>query len=428
MIDFISHVLSEYNTYMNEIFGKQEFLISTITMVLVGIIGVILRYIPSLLWYQTKKHLTITVRIDSSHESYHNIMENLFKNNLIFKSRFFNIRNGRWGYEPPQLQLGEGVQFFSINGIPTLIMVSSREVKDDILYSISFTTFIGFGNKLLDILMKAAKLNRREKDKLRIVSVDGGEKEIIYQRKEDINKKVLTKPAKKVVEIIDRFVNEKDFYYEKGLTYKTGILLHGVPGSGKTSLIRALASKYDFDLYLIKSLKDLEKVMRSVIHYYTEDSEKIKMIVIEEIDNYALKRDDNEEVEGQANEVKIKSDVGELLSGLNLNDLLQNLDGIIQVDNVIIAATTNHIEKIDSALLRPGRFDHIIEFGYIDVDEFNDFLDFYYGKNLRNFDIEIKQTTPAELQRAFLDKLSFEQFVKKFVKNYDIIYQPSTFF
>ena len=407
MIDFISNILQSYNLYMKEIFGNQQFLISTVTMIIVGILGVIIKYVPEFLFYQFRKFLTITIRIDSTHESYHNIMKNLFENDLIYKSKFFNIRNGRWGYEPAQLQLGEGVQFFWIKGIPILIYVKSQEIKDDMLFYVTFTTFIGFGKKLLNILLENAKIDRYEIDKTRIVKIDRNERVVIYQRKETLENKVLTKSAKQAVKIIKEFLNKKDFYFKKGLTYKTGILMYGLPGTGKTSLIRSIAGEFDLDIYLIKSIADLEKAL----YVESSENEKTRIIVIEEIDNYSVNRENQEEKDG--------NDMGKLLAEINLGELLQQLDGIIQADNVIIIGTTNHIERIDKALLRPGRFDHLIEFGYIDEDEFNDFLKFYFDKDLREQNIKIKKITPAELQKEFLQGSSFEEFIKKFVENYD---------
>jgi len=408
MIDMISHILNEYNLYMKEIFGEQEFLISTFTMALFGLIGVIVRYVPSFLIYQIKKHLTVSVRIDSTQESYHNIMGNLFDKKLIYKSRFFNIRNGRWGYDMTQLQLGEGMQFFIINKIPVLVSVDSKEVRDDIVYSVHFTTFVGFGKKLINVLLNSAKIDRHELDKIKIIKIEKDRNEIIYQKRESLSNKVLTKSAKKVIEIIEKFIENESYYRNKGLSYKTGILLHGVPGTGKTSLIRTIASEFDMDIYLIKSVFDLEKAL-----YFDSSNNKTRLIVIEELDSYSI---DRESIEKNSNKL------GDLVAETNLNELLQNLDGIIQADNVIIMGTTNYIEKIDKAIIRPGRFDHLIEFSYIDEDEFNDFLDFYYGRNLKNFDIKIKKTTPAELQKEFLSGLSFEEYIKKFVVNFDEIF------
>jgi len=400
MVEYITTILTDYNAYMKEIFGNQDFLISTITMAVIGIIGVIIRYIPSALYYQFKKHLTIVINIDSSHESYYNVMQNIFNGGLIHKSKFINIKNGKWGYDAAELQLGEGVQFFIIKKIPVLVIVRSNLVRDTILYTVSFYTLTLFSKKLLNVIYNSATIDRHVKDKTRIIKFSSDMTDTIYQNKETLKNTVTIKPAEKVITHIKDFINNKDYYYKNGITYKTGIIMHGIPGSGKTSLIRAIAGEFNFNIFLIKSISNLEKV---VISRNTDDDNKISLIVLEEIDKLVGGEDSN------------KGSLTNKINDVQLSTLLQDLDGIIRMDNVIIMATTNYIDKLDKALLRPGRFDCIVEFGYIDNEEFNKFLDFYYGKQLPNNNFRIKDTTPAEIQKEFLSGISYDEMIDKFV-------------
>lgn len=141
---------------------------------------------------------------------------------------------------------------------------------------------------------------------------------------------------------IDKFINNKNVYGGKGIVYKTGILLYGQPGTGKTSLIRAMASLYHMDIVSIDMTKfdqiDIDELTLSI----NEDEDKNYIISLEDIDCVIADRE-NAEVDKQEKKV--------------INKLLKFLDSTSSPNNVIFIATTNHIELLDKALLRSGRFD-----------------------------------------------------------------------
>lgn len=141
---------------------------------------------------------------------------------------------------------------------------------------------------------------------------------------------------------IDKFISNKNVYDGKGIIYKTGILLYGQPGTGKTSLIRAIASLYHMDIVSIDMTKfdqiDIDELTESI----NEDEDKNYIISLEDIDCVIADRE-NAEVDKQEKKV--------------INKLLKFLDSTSSPNNVIFIATTNHIELLDKALLRSGRFD-----------------------------------------------------------------------
>lgn len=141
---------------------------------------------------------------------------------------------------------------------------------------------------------------------------------------------------------IDKFNNNEKFYKDRQLLYKTGILLHGEPGTGKSSLVKAIATKYNRSIVAINMTNikqiDLNKLTQSI----NVDEEKKYIILLEDIDTLFLNR-----VNGESD----KDDQAVI------NKLLQFLDSNTSPTNVIFIATTNHIERLDEALLREGRFD-----------------------------------------------------------------------
>jgi len=149
-----------------------------------------------------------------------------------------------------------------------------------------------------------------------------------------------------VVEHINRFNNHRDFYESRQILYKTGILLYGDPGTGKSSFVKALATKYgrsiiNIDIANLQAI-DLTSLSQSII----VDDQKNYIVLFEDIDTLFLNRTD---ADLRSSERAV------------INKLLQFLDSNSSPTNVIFIATTNHIERLDDALLREGRFDLKVE-------------------------------------------------------------------
>lgn len=134
-----------------------------------------------------------------------------------------------------------------------------------------------------------------------------------------------------------------------GLKQTRGILLHGPSGTGKTLLIKALANMFNVTLFLV-SLADIaskwqgeQELTMNILFSYAKANIP-SVIIFDEIDVICPDRRKTQDAEQ-----KIVSIV------------LQNMDGFKNLDGVIVVGTTNLLQNIDIALLRPGRFDKIIE-------------------------------------------------------------------
>ena len=98
-----------------------------------------------------------------------------------------------------------------------------------------------------------------------------------------------------------------------------------------------------------------------------------------------------------------------------LRDLMNAIDGLITKENFIIIATTNSIESLDPALIRPGRFDTAIKIDYIDMEVFNKAMMRYFGKTAEGI-LKKKNLTISRLQVEFLMGKTYEEFIKKYVR------------
>ncbi|CAI0456759.1 unnamed protein product [Linum tenue] len=173
-----------------------------------------------------------------------------------------------------------------------------------------------------------------------------------------------------IVQDLDRFRSRKDFYRRVGRAWKRGYLLYGPPGTGKSSLIGAMANYLKFDVYDLQLASvqddcDLRRVLLATGNR--------SILVIEDIDCGADLPDRNEKKKKpvQASTV-YPYDPYARQPKITLSGLLNFIDGLWSScgDERIIVFTTNHKEKLDPALLRPGRMDMHVHMSYCTLEAF----------------------------------------------------------
>ncbi|KAA8547409.1 hypothetical protein F0562_003727 [Nyssa sinensis] len=176
---------------------------------------------------------------------------------------------------------------------------------------------------------------------------------------------------KAIIADLDRFVERKEFYRRVGKAWKRGYLLYGPPGTGKSSLIAAMANYLRFDVYdlqlgNLRHDSDLRKLLLGTANK--------SILVIEDVDCTVDLPDRQTKSSGDGN--GRKRDVQLTLSGL-----LNFIDGLWSScgDERIIIFTTNHKEKLDPALLRPGRMDMHIHMSFCTTHGFKLLASNYLG-------------------------------------------------
>ncbi|KAK8959242.1 hypothetical protein KSP40_PGU009017 [Platanthera guangdongensis] len=203
-----------------------------------------------------------------------------------------------------------------------------------------------------------------------------------------------------ILEDLARFVKRKEYYKRIGKAWKRGYLLFGPPGTGKSSLIAAIANYLRFDIYDL-DLKEVNRNsdLKSLLIEMTNKS----MLVIEDIDcSVDLQNRDGEEGE---KETKSHNNNDVTLSALlNLIDGLWSTSG----EERIIVLTTNYKDQLDPALLRPGRMDMHIHMGYCGPDSFRVLASNYHAIDehplFEEIDCLLKEVeaTPAEVAEELM--------------------------
>ncbi|CAJ1930255.1 unnamed protein product [Sphenostylis stenocarpa] len=224
-----------------------------------------------------------------------------------------------------------------------------------------------------------------------------------------------------VIEDLDRFVKRREFYKKVGRAWKRGYLLYGPPGTGKSSLIAAMANylKFDiFDLQLGNIVRDSD--LRKLLLATANRS----ILVIEDID-CSVDLPERRHGDGRK-QTDVQAHRGsDGWMQLTLSGLLNFIDGLWSScgDERIIIFTTNHKERLDPALLRPGRMDMHIHMSYCSYQGFKLLASNYletpsdhplFGE-IEGL-IEDIQITPAQVAEELMKNEDAEATLEGFVK------------
>jgi chaperone BCS1 len=195
------------------------------------------------------------------------------------------------------------------------------------------------------------------------------------------------KVKKDLIDDVTDYLNPatRRWYSNRGIPYRRGYLLYGPPGTGKSSLSLALAGFFKMRIYIV-SLSSMTANEENLSSLFAELPRRC-VVLLEDIDTAGLThtREGEQAVEEEVGSESSSSSNGgrkkkssrESKNGnngqpntpigrLSLSGLLNILDGVASQEGRVLIMTTNHVEKLDKALIRPGRVDMIVKFDKAD--------------------------------------------------------------
>ncbi|KAJ5993342.1 P-loop containing nucleoside triphosphate hydrolase protein [Penicillium sp. IBT 35674x] len=327
-----------------------------------GICVLFARYAVRYVWDIVKSYFTSTIYVSYYDEAYDMLVDWIadqpFVHNahsLIARVRSTQRTSNLYSTKkkPVTFSPWDGSFLFWYNGHLLILHCQVKEHREDLRIS-----SIGLNANILKSLIEEC----REK------YLKGTQKKVsVFEHREGEWKKARLRPVRPISTVImdtelkneilkdvDEFLDQdmQGWYAERGIPYKRGYLLFGPPGTGKSSFSLSLAGKHELDIYTLQ----LSNISDSTLMRLFSELPPHCVVLLEDVDTAGVGRRDSVDAD-QENESK---------SAVTLSGLLNVIDGVSSQEGRILIMTTNHIEHLDEALIRPGRSDKKIHFKLAD--------------------------------------------------------------
>lgn len=328
-----------------------------LVLALVGVLVASLRTLPGKLWDYAKRALVVTAVIDSRNDLFNAYIAWLNELPYGRGSRLFTvIQDNRdsgeteTGDELPRLQYSPapGFHLFWHGQRPMWIqrdIAMNLQVIETVRISALFASRRLLEEMLEDVVRRAYA---RLADHTTLYTIDRwGEAWNLtgVRPRRQISSVVLADDrAEQLLADVQEFFQRRQWYADLGIPWRRGYLLYGPPGTGKTSFAYALAGELHLKLCAL-SLTNA-KLTDQTIADLLQKTPPRSLILIEDIDAFFVARDKQD--------TRIE---------VSFSGLLNALDGVAAQEGRIVFLTTNHLERLDRALMRPGRVDRLVELG-----------------------------------------------------------------
>lgn len=363
--------------YLNTLSASAPFVGGVVAVAVTGLLGFLFFKVPKRTWDFIATMVSVRFAVNNGGWGRN---QQVFTNVLRWFSEYEGKKITRtYGYEGVDygqgaMGPGNGNHYLLYKGIPLKVTITPLESSgsEKLKKEISIKTLFIFRYWFFKIVKEVtADVDDKGRASIRSYSENhwGKVRPIAERRLETII--VADNRIEELVSIIDEFLSSRDWYKERGIAYKLSILLYGPPGTGKTSIIKALAYHYNYHIAPVAIHACSDDGFIKMVNYLPAKT----FMVLEDIDTCGSVVTRKE---SKLAEVKAVSDASMFDTSLNLSTILNTFDGVAELDGQIIFKTTNHPEKLDPAIYRPGRVDKCILIDYLDVSSVARYIKMVY--------------------------------------------------
>ena len=342
--------------------GRNEFASGSLLLMVIGAVSVWLRAIPATLWEWIVDQTTMMITVKDDDAAFTWVKEWFLEQGFSKRIRQIDldttIRNERIAMMP-----APGKHWFWYASRPFEVWFcrteNTHERAGRRVESLTFRT-VGRKRAILEQFVHEivrCHIKRRGVQSYLYMYNDGWNYVEAYSPR--MLDSVVLQPGEKehVLQDITQFRRSRKRYEHLGVPYHRGYLFYGPPGTGKTSLVSALAAHFGLSIYTVNLADFNDRSLMTAVNEVPTNS----VMLFEDID---CMRNSQSRVTGTAGaKTGPETNEGSNRNGITLSGLLNVLDGFHAPAGVLFVMTTNHVQNLDEALLRPGRIDYKLYLG-----------------------------------------------------------------
>lgn len=393
------HTLNQLWSQFSELLKENQVLAAAVSLWGLTAVTFLFRSVPAKIYAVVSRQLTTDMVINSYDLGYDDFMQWVadrqlhgFVRNLAPNIRYLatatNTRRYTAGY-------GRSLFFFRRR---LIWMSRGKEEGNATQWRKEYVrlTLLGRNHAVFDKLLEEVAVNATmEQSRVLPVYMNyGASYERVPQNKRPWHTVILAEDVRQqLINTIDTFIRDEQWYYDNGIPYRLGILLVGPPGTGKTTIIKGICSYYNRPLYSI----DVAAVSNNTLRGAMSNTSSNAVLAMEDIDTADIENRRIGESQEENNPAANTPAFSEIAT-LTLGGLLNCIDGAGSPEGRILFATTNDVNKLDAALLREGRFDLHINVGYMTTSMMTEYLTRFYPElDLTGYEVR-NNITPAKAQ------------------------------
>lgn len=342
-----------YDTVKDQL-ASNEFLAGGAVLGVAGTLFALLRHAPGRLWSWTKRRLFIDFEVTNADDAYDWLQEWLARQPYSQKrARWLSLRTMKDDEGDPRIILtpAPGTHWLMWRGRFLVVKRDRKDKQTEDSFKVreretmTLSVLAWKRDVILEFLSEIKTISNPPDDsRISLLApgghYDGGWSEFTKRQPRPLESVILPEGvAEKLVDDVDQFRSRKQWYTERGIPWRRGYLLYGPPGSGKSSIVFALASHLKLNLAMLNlnSGRRTDAELQCLLGELPPNT----ILLIEDIDCVFEQRDAGKDKDNR----------------VTFSGLLNAIDGVAASEGTMLFMTTNHVDKLDEALIRPGRCD-----------------------------------------------------------------------